>query len=270
MNEFHRQIYLSALGVETYMPRFHLPYAPIPVACEIKSVEVALPSSAQPDSLVEQVTPVIQPRIQVNRSSSVAQDISPVGSLVGNIFDVPKVPKAAAQSISAADILSQLASKPVTIDPFNLSIWRPFDGLMIVDSRNTKLALPTELLLNNILRAFFSNQVFKLQEEVLRWPTIENSFAKRSAADARNELQTWLSVQHEIRPIDYLWLMGANAATYLFPEDFSYGENVYQSISLKDSAIKALIVPSLNELLQKPSTKKQLYLALRAYHSENL
>ena len=183
------------------------------------------------------------------------------------MLEAKKVVRSAAVPVSAADILAQLDTKPVTIEPFSLSIWRPLDGVMIIDSRNTKLALPTELLLNNVLRSVFSTQAIKPQEEVLRWPMIENSFAKRSKSDARTELQTWLSVQHEIRPIRYLWLMGSNAATYLLPESVEYTVSIFNKLALLDSTLGALVLPSLNELLQKPSSKKQLLSALRDYHS---
>jgi hypothetical protein len=190
-----------------------------------------------------------------------------VNNLIGDILETKKITKAISQPTSAADILAQLDTKPLTVEPFSLSIWRPLDGVMIIDSRNTKLALPTELLLNNVLRSVFSNQALKSQEEVLRWPMIENSFAKRSKSDACTELQTWLSVQHEIRPICYLWLMGSNAATYLLPEPVEYSASVFNKIALLDSTLGALVLPSLNELLQKPTSKKQLLSALRNYHS---
>ncbi|GGY75501.1 hypothetical protein GCM10011613_21270 [Cellvibrio zantedeschiae] len=262
MNELHRQMYLSALGLDTYMPRLHLPFAAISIACELP---IAAPDS-QPTARVERPAESFVSPIQQN-AKPVSSEVSPVGNLIGNMFDVPKVARAVSQPVTAADILAQLDAKPVTIEPFSLSIWRPFDGLMVVDSRNTKLALPTELLLNNILRAFFLNQSLKTQEEVLRWPMIENSFTKRTVADARNELQTWLSVQHEIRPIRYLWLMGANAATYLLPENSEYKDNLFKSVSLADGGIDALILPSLNECLQTPTAKQQLYFALRVYLS---
>jgi hypothetical protein len=264
MNELQRQHYLSALGVDTYMPRWHLPFAPISVRCELPVAEVETPSleklQVKPD-LVSAPT-YSQPVLK-----TISSDVSPVNNLIGDMLDAKKAVKSAAVPISAADILAQLDTKPLTIEPFSLSIWRPLDGVMIIDSRNTKLALPTELLLNNVLRSVFSNQAIKPQEEVLRWPMIENSFAKRSKSDARTELQTWLSVQHEIRPIRYLWLMGSNAATYLLPEPVEYAAIIFNKIALLDSAINALVLPSLNELLQKPSSKQKLFSALRDYHS---
>jgi hypothetical protein len=264
MNELQRQHYLSALGVDTYMPRWHLPFAPISVLCELPVAEVEAPAFERLEIKTESPT---APTYSQPVSKAISSDVSPVNNLIGDMLDAKKVVRSAAVPVSAADILAQLDTKPVTIEPFSLSIWRPLDGVMIIDSRNTKLALPTELLLNNILRSVFSTQAIKPQEEVLRWPMIENSFAKRSKSDARTELQTWLSVQHEIRPIRYLWLMGSNAATYLLPEPVEYTANIFNKIALLDSAVNALVLPSLNELLQKPSSKQQLFSALRDYHS---
>lgn len=263
MNELQRQSYLSALGVDTYMPRWHLPFAPASVVCDLSEVVNDAPL---------QETPAIKAEsnfapIQLAQSVAPVNEKSPVSHLMGDMLDSKKSAKPALNPISAADILAQLDAKPIVIEAFSLSIWRPIEGVMIVDSRNTKLALPTELLLNNILRSVFSDQALKSQEEVLRWPMIENSFAKRTINDARIELQTWLSVQHEIRPLRYLWLMGTNAASYLLPENATYSQSVFNGVNLDDSSIKALILPSLNELLQKPAFKQQLYSALQHYQS---
>jgi hypothetical protein len=271
MNELQRQHYLSAFGVETYMPRWHLPFAPVSIACELPSVILNTPLQESSVVKVESNSVQSQP---VHIIKSVGAELSPVNQLIGDLLQDKKSGKPVvtlattavsnnAMPINAADILAQLDAKPITIE--SLSVWRPLEGVMIIDSRNTRLALPTELLLNNILRSVFSQQALKPQEEVLRWPMIENSFAKRTVNDARIELQTWLSVQHEIRPVRQLWLMGANAASYLLPEATIYKDSHFQAVSLADSSVKALVLPSLNELLQKPAAKQQLFSAIHRY-----
>jgi len=288
MNELQRQHYLSALGVDTYMPRWHLPFAPISIACELPAVILNAQRQENPAVKTESNFVQAQP---VHTIKSVSTELSPVNQLMGDLLQAKKSGKPVvtvsnnavpanlgstnsgavnsvptnAMPINAADILAQLDAKPITIESFTLSVWRPLEGVMIIDSRNTRLALPTELLLNNILRSVFSQQVLKPLEEVLRWPMIENSFAKRTVNDARIELQTWLSVQHEINPVRQLWLMGVNAASYLLPETTIYKDSHFQSVSLADSSIKALVLPSLNELLQKPAAKQQLFSANHRY-----
>jgi hypothetical protein len=263
MNELQRQHYLSALGIDTYMPRWQLPFAPISVACKL------------PASVREQVAEVSEVKTNIlhvpsNLSTTKTKEKgdSPVqaNNVLNDIFESKKAAAPKSQPASAAHIMAQLDSKPVNIDAFSLSVWRPVDELMIVDSRNSKLALPTELLINNLLQSFFSKQSLPMREEVLRWPMIENSFTKRTANDAREELQTWLSVQQEIRPIKYLWLMGSNASTYFLPEQTSFSSLIFKPSKLVASTINALVLPSLNEILQRPILKQKVFAAVRHYH----
>ena len=262
MNELQRQHYLSAFGVETYMPRWRLPVAPNSIACEMPLVIF----STQPqETLVVKREPNLFSAPHTKTINSANPELSPVNRVIGDMLDAKNPFNVSAAAISAPVKLAHVNAKPITIEPFSISVWRPLEGVMIVDSRNTQLALPTELLLNNILRSVFSNHALKPPEEVLRWPMIENSFAKRTVNDVRIELQTWLSVQHEIRPIRQLWLMGANAAMYLLPEAFKYVDSLFQAKKLNESTISALILPSLNELLQEPNAKQQFFSAIHRY-----
>lgn len=261
MNELQRQLYLSALGVDTYMPRWQLAFAPVSIACTLPVFSES-PISIENTSNIQNVPPVIS---RVNHQTD-NNAITSINSLISDIFNTKKIVKAET-SVKESD--SQLAKMAVTsiIDAFSLSVWRPFDGLMIVDSRNTKLALPTDALLKNLFRHMFSQSSCLFKEEVLRCPMIENSFAKRTAEDARAELQTWLSVQCEIRPIKYLWLMGDNATNYIATKSANESSRLWQLCPVADSNIQALILPSLNELLMNPSLKKSLFTAINKYHS---
>lgn len=263
MNELQRQQYLSALGVDSYMPRIHLPFAPPSIACQLP-IGCAQVDTLEPGVSVESIA--IAPP-QERKSSFVEAGGSPA-NLIGD-FLAPRKPAKPAIT-SAADILASLDTESekaqATIAPFSLSIWRPLDGLLVVDSRNSKLALPTEQFLKNILRALYPDQPVQMQEEILRWPMIENSFAKRTRADARNELQTWLAVQCEIRQVKHVWLMGENAATYLLSEQDVYKDSLFGVRSLVEVALAALLLPSLNELLQQPRNKPTLFNVLRRYH----
>lgn len=261
MNELQRQQYLSALGVDSYMPRIHLPFSPMSVACELP-VAVLQSSALETVALVEPTT-VAQPHM---RQPVAAEAGNSPANLIGDFLEPKRPVKSASGITRAADILASLEAKPITIAPFSLSIWRPLDGLLVIDSRNSKLALPTEQFLKNILRTVYTNQPVQLQEEILRWPMIENSFAKRTLADARNELQTWLSVQCEIRPVKHIWLMGQNAATYLLPEQDVFVDSLFEQRVLADVKSTALLLPSLNEVLQQSRNKPALFNALRRYH----
>jgi hypothetical protein len=273
MNELQRLGYLSSLEIESYMPRLGLPFAPKPMLCDLSDAVFVSPehesvessSEALESEALESEVPEVVVTLEATRA------ILPVGSLLDNIFPNEKIIQATLPSVhktsaSLALSTSQEPATPHLIESFSLTIVRPVDGVMIIDSRNTKLALPTELLLRNVLRTIFPSQTLRLNEDVLRWPMIENNFAKRNIDDARTELQTWLSVQHENQPIHFLWLMGINASLYFLPPENILTEYLWRSISLAQFTTKALVLPSLNELLHRPQLKKQLYIALQDYH----
>lgn len=251
MNEMQRQAYLSALGIENYAPRWLLPSAPLPIACVMPVLHAPV-ELTRPVPIA--VASAVHERIAENKNTS--------PNLLNTIADLGEQKKAPL-AVNAAMILQQLEEKKATVvQPFSLSVYRPQTGFLIIDSRNTKLALPTEVLLNNVLRTCLSGCSFSLGEEVLRWPMVENRFVSRTENDARNELQTWLAVENELRPISRLWLMGENAARYWIAGDSNWPELCWTTRPITDLQLQALILPSINQLLQNPLQKSRLWACL--------
>lgn len=251
MNELQRQAYLSALGIENYAPRWLLPSAPVPLACVLPVQYIHSDSvTTTPDATFSALT------------DKAPESKNPSPGLLNTIADLAEQ-KRAPIAVNAAAILQQLEEKKApVVQPFSLSVYRPQPGFLIVDSRNTKLALPTELLLHNLLRTHLKTGQYVLNDEVLRWPLIENSFVSRTGTDARNELQTWLAVENELRPINLLWLMGENAARYWLGAGEDWSEACWTIQAIDGLPLKALILPSLNQLLQQPSQKSRLWACL--------
>ncbi|MGV8836033.1 hypothetical protein [Cellvibrio sp.] len=248
MNELQRQAYLSVLGIENYAPRRLLPSAPVSVACVLPVFDI--PVTEAPVSLG-----AIAIETQIESNSSAPQ----VLTAIADLGEQKRTPLA----INAALILQQLEEKKApVVQPFSLSVYRPQPGFLIIDSRNTKLALPTEVLLNNLLRVHLKAVQPALGEEVLRWPMIENRFVSRTEDDARNELQTWLAVENELRPIHSLWLMGESAARYWLDAGSEWAAICWTMQTIKDVSLQALILPSLNQLLQNPTQKSRLWACL--------
>jgi len=251
MNELQRQAYLSALGIENYAPRCLLPSAPVSRACVMPVFDI--PVATVETSPAAFVAAAMNPHSESNTS---------VPNLLTTIADLAEHKKAPL-AVNAAEILQQLEGKKApVVQPFSLTVYRPQPGFLIIDSRNTKLALPTEVLLNNLLRAHFQKMQFALGEEVLRWPMIENRFVSRTEDDARNELQTWLAVENELRPIHALWLMGESAARYWLDPENDWSATCWTIQPIKGSSLQALILPSLNHLLQHPAQKSRLWACL--------
>jgi hypothetical protein len=251
MNELQRQAYLSALGIENYAPRWLLPSAPASLACVMPVFDI--PVAAVETSPAAFVAAVMNPHSESNTSAP---------NLLTTIADLAEQKKAPL-AVNAAEILQQLEGKKApVVQPFSLTVYRPQPGFLIIDSRNTKLALPTEVLLNNLLRTNLKALQFILGEEVLRWPMIENRFVSRTEDDARNELQTWLAVENELRSIHTLWLMGESAARYWLVSGSDWSASCWTTQPIKDLSLQALILPSLNQLLQNPAQKSRLWACL--------
>ena len=258
MNELNRQAYLAALGLENYMPRWRLPEAPEPYACVLPEIQIVqAPANSEVQSVSTAVAS-LERQFVSPASKGIAEDVLAA-------FSAPaQKPDKSPVGFDAASILAQLEKPKAApkIQPFSLSLWRPEPGFLIIDERNTQLALPTELFLSNMLRACFGIAKSALGEDVLRWPMIENSFVSRTEIDARTELQTWLAVENELRPIARLWLMGHNASRYLLPEATDLDAVEWDLWTLAAPGIKALILPSLNQLLQQPLLKAKLWASL--------
>lgn len=255
MNELQRQAYLSSLGIENYMPRWQLPFAPIAIQSDV-SLFVADGCATKTDTETFENSSVL-----ISTKINIAPDTSPLNLLQTDLI----APVSKPVKISSASILQQLEKKPqvVEVKPFALSVWRPAPGFLVIDSRQAALALPTEIFLCNILSALIRKVTNLSPEEVLRWPMVENRFVSHTLDHARAELQTWLTVEHEQRSINQLWLMGQNAARYLLPADIELEGCLWKRQQLAESGLTGLVLPSLNELLQQPQLKAQLWAAIQ-------
>jgi hypothetical protein len=153
-----------------------------------------------------------------------------------------------------------------TIPAFTLSIWRPKSGLLIIDSRNTHLALPTERLLDNILNSVFNSNLVQGIEDVVHWPFFDNISVPQTREYACNALQVWLEVELERRPTTHLWLLGETAAEYFLPNHNEFSKLVWQWLEFPEIPSKIFVAPSLVELLQLPLNKRTLWHCLASHH----
>ncbi len=244
MREIRRQEYLQTIGIETYIPRWKIPFAAESYLCD------------QSFSWVDQteVAPldVNTPNHQVSLIPTI--DSSQVLNVVGK-----NTVKNNPYRVDA--LLQQFEDrKSLPVQSFSLNVWRPAPGFLVLAARNLN-ALPTELLLNNFLRFYLQQSQLVLSEEVLRWPAIENSKMALTEKDACAELQTWLSVQHEFQSIKTLWLFG-DIYRY-FASEFSKFNDEYAiefcDIKLDQAnPITAKIFPDLSQFLLRPQLKAKL------------
>lgn len=289
MNEMQRQQYLEAIGIDSYMPRWILPVAPRPVACA--------PVTARPvESIAANTAPLANPAAVVSRvtpAAGLAQVTAAVADVTAQVSVAPRVAAAtpAVPPVAVTETLAALAEPAVTAvkptaetvinslgvaaetDPqFALSMWRASDDLLVIDSRQAQLALPTEPLLANILLALGLRQPLP-RAEVLHWPMYDHPLAPKGEAAAKETLMALLEARLEQQPVSYLLLMGAEACHYILPDELLPADSPQPPAScqallgkaLRLDALKAtaIVVPSLSDMLQQPDLKATTWRAIQ-------
>jgi hypothetical protein len=185
-----QQEYLVAMGIDTYYPRWSLPFA-------AESPEYPCITDEVIDAVPAQEFEHIVDHPETPQTNNLLLDV------LNNIEKQTKVPEV--KSTEAKERAVEV--KAPSVQPFSLSLWRPMANFLVIADRTTD-ALPTELLMQNILRFYMNNHSLKVDEEILRWPAVHTSPLALTEDNARTELQTWLSVQHELQPINQLWFFG--------------------------------------------------------------
>lgn len=288
MNEMQRQQYLEAIGIDSYMPRWILPVAPRPVACAsvtatpVESVAANTAPLANPAAVVSGVTP----------AAGLAQVTAAVAEVTAQVSSAPRAAAApAVPPVSVTETLAVLSEPAATrqqptaeaavhrvaaateVDPqFALSMWRASDDLLVIDSRQAQLALPTEPLLANILLALGLRQPLP-RAEVLHWPMYDHPLAPKGEAAAKETLLAMLEARLEQQPVSYLLLMGAEACHYILPDELLPADSSQPQAScqallgkaLRFDALKvtAIVVPSLSDMLQQPDLKATTWRAIQ-------
>lgn len=224
MYETTRHQYLSAMGIDSYMPRCVLPNAPQSIECEWPPLAgdtqatTAIQSSAMPES----TNSVLGPEGSVATSPAPAQaealgNDGRMGAAVGAAellagFEPEGQRKKSAPNKAKEAKVDTAIEQPAQSLRFSLSVWR-LDDLLVVDSRHSEKALPTEKLLLSMLQAYG----FKLgnlpKAQVLQWPMFDMPAAESGPEAAREMLGAFLETLLET-PVNYWWLMGGDAFTY--------------------------------------------------------
>ncbi|GAA6152531.1 hypothetical protein [Pseudoteredinibacter isoporae] len=286
MFETTRHQYLSAMGIDSYMPRCLLPNAPTPQECEWP---VELSAAPEPVAITSQPA-------ELQSKAATLQHVSEASTAVGESVgpgSMGSAPAARANTaVGAAELLADFepdktAKKPRStqaskvsseendqVHPtealnFSLSVWR-FDDLLVVDSRHSEKALPTEKLLLSMLQAYGLKLGNLSKAQVLQWPMFDMPQADIGAEAAREMLGAFLETLLD-SPVSHWWLMGDDAF-HLLPggmvpqEDSGFG-HVIQAEQLSGATVvpaKQLItMPSLAEMLERPQLKARAWRAMR-------
>ncbi len=280
MNELQRQAYLSALGIDNYMPRCALAYAPASVQCALPDVrelsnraaEPAISSSRaavvgmadRPVSIKSLTDNLTEPKDVLgldDKANSSASDskVEEVLGAFGAGSSKKKEEKLSLKEPESLNAATDLRPK------FSLTIWRVSPDLMVVDTRDLQQALPTERLLVNILMALGYQLPSLPKANVLKWPMIDNDLGGQGVEDARDMLHAFLDAELLLDPVKHLLLMGSAAATYILPPSHIYPEVIHSQLAsanpiiLESLATPLVVTPSLVDILLEPSLKAQVW-----------
>lgn len=248
-----RHYYLAQLGIDSYVPRKPLPGALVSGA---RVWEQTAEEAVAADG-VSNSPPVAY-------TATVAQ---PLNSSVAQVRAVTDELLAKDRKRSLVSTTDAVARPP---GGFNLNIWRVTDQLLVVDSRQPQSALPTAKLLTNILIALGYTGMTLPKSDVLQWPL--DRAPGHSAAEGRAMLSAFYEAQFTKQPFDTVLLMGEQAVRYSLSDEIGAApepQTLYgQQISLKSfvpdqQAVKAILVPSLADMLRQPLLKKITWQAIQ-------
>ena len=151
-------------------------------------------------------------------------------------------------------VLPAHAQNSAQVVKFTLSFWRVSEDLLVVDSRHSELALPTEKLLTNLLFALgYPRELPK--SEVVQWPLIDAHHHDQGETAARETLNAFLDAQFLLNPGKYLLLMGREASHFILDTGKSYSDMLNHRFPVDEFNLTAFVIPSLSEILQDPAQK---------------
>jgi hypothetical protein len=296
MLEKHRLTYLEHLGIENYMPRRVLSHAlasvllPDDVLCESAIVantdrkEIDRQETDKQTHALETQQSYRTESEQVATSTDNVEQVAAVrASVVSKLVIVEKPVDNVAPliadpvSIPAMTPAMTTQDKPSGTQPirFSLSVWRISKDLTVIDSRQPGSALPTDKLLQNMLRSIGYHLAQLPQSELLRWPLFKDDKLNSNEDEARAMVQAYLSAlfskdnttEHATEKNKAIILLGKEAIRFSIDvggdvEHF-YAQHKGSALLHEQWKNQILIAPSLTDMLQDPMQKRVAWQALQ-------
>ena len=252
-NAFHNQ-YLQTLGVVQYVPR-DLPLVSIVTQPSVAAEAVSAAAAASEinfDSTSEPISTAI---------SSTPESLEAKTKSMAELSDLnldSKVPGIKVPGIKAAE--PRLEPEAPSTIAVKFALWQPTDDLLICSSVEGSLPDPEQiLLLGNILLAMGQGAGPLPQMDIVEWPPYPN--ARGDSDEVREFLATLIKARIQTKSAKTLLLMGDAAAQWLLTSD-EKAATANGQVSIFGQ-ITALLVPSLKEMIEKPSSKRKTWQTIR-------
>ncbi|MET1080739.1 MAG: energy transducer TonB [Pseudomonas sp.] len=257
IGESRRLAYLSAMQVDSWLPRVVLPFAapsplrwqapdePIeaqpPAPASVASVGTAAPTPIAPQATAAApVTDEPRPRVEVPR---------PVAKVVATLVE---------QTTAAP------ARNPAVAPPrFALQLLRAGDCVLLVELPTGETFTsrdPAYLLLKDLLRAAGLPDSPQLLGEPVRWPLLQRGALDQGPQAALEYVQGFIGAQLEqAGECRCLWLVGLPAVRFAGEADAGAYHRELQVEGLGN----AWAVPGLEAMLDEPLIKAEVWQAMR-------
>lgn len=259
MQESTRLDYLAAMGVVNWVPRHPLAHAAFRLPAQLPEL-IAEPEPAA-QVITRPATTTVppqppQPKAAVNAADAIRARIG-IGP-----GKTEQAPAATTDTPMAAPVIvPEVRSAP--LEPFFLQLWMAGPCALLIETPEPGLesASPALQLLKDILRAVQLPQVPHLFAD-FQWPLNRNLQLDRSAAAASLALQAFMQGRLENEAMVSIGCFGTYPRLLLGPDwenlDLSSG-----SEQLLEALPPAWFAPSLEELMDAPENKAQLWQQLK-------
>ncbi|WP_407292018.1 energy transducer TonB [Stutzerimonas zhaodongensis] len=259
--ESRRRAFLDAMQITTWLPRAELPFAAPsrPELLQIVETDVApapiVESRQAPSRLVPEPA-----------APTPAPSTSPAADAIRSIM--PRVampePKKTAPKNSEAQVVA--AEQPAAVPPprFALQLLRAGNVLLLVElptGESFQSRDPAYILLKDLLRA--ARLPDKPQQvgdgEPIRWPLLHRGSLDQGAEAARDYVQGVVAAELEDMGCACLWLIGPPALRFAGEVE---ADACYRELTIEGLGV-ALTMPGLEQLMEQPESKAQLWQAMR-------
>ena len=254
MIEQQRLQYLSSLGIDTYVPRRVLANAAVsPLLVPFEPVEdlALIEEQAVEDAPEAQAAPVTIEHAEVTEVEPIAEDAALLEE------ELPENP------VTKLTPAPTRAKAPLR---FTLSLWEIAPQLIVIDTRQTGSALPTDKLLQNILRAVGYPLAQLPRSELIRWPIFKEDPQANNLEEAEAMVQANINARcSKTEGISFL-VMGQMAADLVLSPCEPYAnfeDHVGQRFEHAPWQAALIVLPSLIELLEAPLKKGLVWQALQ-------
>ena len=244
----HNQ-YLQTLGIVQYVPR------------ELLLVSIVVQPAAEtfnsspPASEIDVKSESVKKPISTSAESREAMAKS-----MAELGNIGAEDKSKASRVKLADIASASESQAPGDIAVKFALLQPTDELLVCSSVEDSLPDPEQiLLLGNILQAMGQGSGQLPQMDIVEWPPYSN--ASGDTDEVREFLATLIRARINSKSAKTLLLMGDAASQWLLTTaEKAAAANGQVSVF---GQVTALLVPSLKEMIEQPSSKRKTWQTIR-------